>query len=126
MEKISQEELNVILDKYTKWLNKEEDGQWVDLYRKDCSGLDFSNNDLRCFYFNSCNLINCNLTNCNLENACLFNTNLTKANLSNSNLTGADLAFSNLTGANLTNTKGLITTKNDIKDNFEFDEERNG
>ena len=105
MEKLSQEELNIILDKHKQCLNKEEGGERADLYRKDCSGLDFSNNNLRCIYLNSCNLTNCNFSNCNLEYASLFNCNLTKANLSNANLTGADLANANLTGADLANTK---------------------
>ena len=120
MIKITQEELNIILDNHNKYLNEEEGGERADLYKKDCSGLDFSSNNLRCIYLDSCNLTNCNFSNCNLEYACLFNTNLTKANFTNANLMGAELVNSNLTGANLTNTKGLITTEDHIQNFFKF------
>ena len=101
MEKISQEELNVILDKHQIWLNDDRTGKKADLHNTDCSGLDFSNNDLSCI--------------------CLEGSNLSKANLSNCNL-----EYANLKNANLTYTKGLITKKKYMKNNFEFDEERNG
>ena len=146
MEKISQEELNIILDKHKKCLNKEEGGKIADLFNKDCSDLDFSNNDLRYIWLVNCNLSNCNLSNCNLEYAYLTETNLTETNLTETNLTNcnlknvnlrdANLTKTNLTGSNLENAdliyaklknvKGSITTKDYMKNNFKFDKERNG
>ena len=121
MIKITQEKLNVILDKHKKYLNKEEGGKGVDLCNKDCSGLDFSNNDLRCIGLECSNLSKANLSNCNLENAYLFKTNLEETNL-----TGAILKNAHFINVNLNNTKGLITTEEYMKNNFEFDEGRNG
>ena len=121
MEKIIQEELNVMIDKHKLWLNKENGGVRADLSNKDCSGLDFSNNDLSFIYLDKCNLTKANLSNCNLEYAFLFGTNLEETDL-----TGAILKKADFINANLNNTKGLINTEEYMKNNFEFDEERNG
>ena len=121
MEKITQEELNVILDKHNKYLNDEKGGKRADLYKKDCSGLDFSNNDLRGVCLDDSNLTKANLSNCNLSNCDLDGVKLSEADL-----TGAILKNARLKNANLTNVKGLISTEDYMNNNFEFDEEKNG
>ena len=121
MIKTTQEKLNIILDKHKKWLNKEEGGEWADLSQKDCSGLDFSNNDLRCIYLELCNLTKANLVYCNLSNC-----NLQYTKLEGADLTNAILKYANLEYVDLENVKGLITTEEYMNKNFEFDEEQDG
>ena len=85
--------LQDILEKHKKWLNKEPDGEkWV------CS-------------------VGADLSNANLNDA-----NLSNANLSGVNLSGADLRCVNLSGANLSGAKNLLNPIKWMSDNFEHDD----
>ena len=78
---MTQEELNMILDKHRKWLNDEEGGERANLYRA--------------------NLYRANLYRANLCGATLFGATLFGATLFGANLRGANLREANLHGANL-------------------------
>ena len=102
---ITREELDVILERHTKWLKGQKGGRkanlkgvilkkfnltnvrlpWADLTGADLSGADLTNADLRC---------------ANFINARLVGTDLTAADLSNANLGGADLSYANLSQTN--------------------------
>ena len=80
---MTQEELNVILEKYKKWLKNEEGGECADLH-----GVNLSNADLSC-----ANLSCAILSNANLSNADLSCADLRYANLRYANLRSADLRY---------------------------------
>lgn len=89
MKKLTQEQINKILEGHKHWLNE------------DCEGWETMKAD-----FSSCNLYNADLYNANLSDANLCNAylrcaNLGNANLSGANLSGADLYYADLCNANL-------------------------
>ena len=84
--KITQKELNEIIENHSKWIYGEKDGVFADL-----SGADLSN----------ANLKKANLSGADLSGADLSNANLKKANLKGAYLSGADLRWANLKKANL-------------------------
>ena len=99
--KMMDEKLKEILDKHTKWLNKEEDGECANLSYADLNGSNLGHANLR-----HANLICANLGYANLYDADLQYANLNSANLFSSdlryaNLSGAKLGEANLFGANL-------------------------
>ena len=126
MEKLSQEELNIILDKHKKYLQGEEGAKKAYLSNKDCSGLDFSNNDLSYISLINCDLTKANLSDCDLTGAFFEEADLTGVISKNANLTGIILKNANLIHYRLINVKGLITTEEYMNKNFEFDEEQDG
>ena len=83
---MTQEELNMILDKHEKWLNNEEGGEKANLCEADLCGA---------------NLHGANLCGANLNGANLHGANLCGANLNGADLGGADLGGADLGGANL-------------------------
>ena len=90
---MTQEELNVILEKYKKWLKNEEGGECADLH-----GVNLSNADLSC-----ADLRYANLSNADLSCADLRYANLSCAILSNADLRNAknlDLAYIRLIDLN--------------------------
>ena len=88
---MTQEELNMILDKHRKWLNDEEGGERANLYRA---------NLYRANLYRA-NLYRANLCGATLFGATLFGATLFGANLREANLCGANLREANLHGANL-------------------------
>lgn len=98
LRRITQAELNKILENHKHWLSEDIDG-WEDM-KADLSYLDLS-------YFNldNMNLSDVNLKEANLTGVDLISTNLTNANLIRVNLSKANLSFADLTFANLTNAK---------------------
>ena len=88
---MTQEELNMILDKHRKWLNDEEGGERANLYRADLRGA-----DLREAYLREANLREANLREANLNEADLRRADLRRVNLSEAYLGGADLCGANL------------------------------
>ena len=78
---MTQEELNMILDKHEKWLNNGDGGKMAKLCGSDLSGA---------------TLIGANLCGADLSGA-----NLSGANLRGANLRGANLNRADLHGANL-------------------------
>ena len=105
LRKITQEELNRIIDDHQHWLKKDYEG-WekmrADLSHVDLSyGVDLSYINLSHANLSYANLIDANLSYANLSYACLRGANLIDANLSYANLKGADLRDVNLKDANL-------------------------
>ena len=89
MKKLTQEQINKILEGHKHWLNE------------DCKGWETMMAD-----FSSCDLHYADLSGANLSGAYLHGANLSGAdlhggNLSGANLSGADLHYADLSGANL-------------------------
>ena len=94
MKKLTQEQINKILEEHKHWLYE------------DCKGwetmmADFSHCDLRGADLSYANLLYANLRDANLRDANLRDANLSGANLSGANLSGATLRDANLRDANL-------------------------
>ena len=93
--KLTQKEINKIIENHKHWLDKDVDG-W------DNMKADFSNQDLS--YANLlADLRSANLSGANLSYANLRDADLSDADLSYANLRYADLRCANLSGANLSN-----------------------
>ena len=88
---MEQSELNIIIEKHQKWLNKEPGGEQADLSVADLRVADLRKADLR----------KANLIGANLIGACLDGANLIGANLYGACLDGANLRGTCLDGANL-------------------------
>ena len=84
MEKLTQEQINKILEGHKHWLNA------------DCEGWETMKAD-----FSHCDLLYANLRDANLRGADLSGADLSGAYLRGANLRGADLSGANLSGANL-------------------------
>ena len=109
MKKLTQEQINKILEGHKHWLNADCEG-WetmkADFSHCDLRDADLRDADLRGAYLSDANLIGADLRGANLRYAYLSNANLSGANLSNANLSGAnlrgaDLLYANLIGADL-------------------------
>ena len=87
--KLTQKEINKIIENHKHWLNEDVDG-W-DNMKANFSNQDLSYADLSC----------ANLRNADLRGADLCDANLSGANLSNANLRYADLSYADLSYANL-------------------------
>lgn len=86
---MTQEELNMILDRHKKWLNYEEGGERANLYKANLYRANLREADL-C----EANLRDANLHGANLYRANLYGANLYEANLREANLHGANLDYS--------------------------------
>ena len=84
MKKLTQEQINKILEGHKHWLNE------------DCKGWETMMAD-----FSSCDLRGANLRGADLRGADLGDANLSCADLGDANLSGAYLLYANLGGANL-------------------------
>lgn len=91
---MTQEELNVILDKHKKWLNSEDGGERADLYWAYLCGADLRGADLRWVDLSMADLRHTNLHYANLRGANLCWVDLYRADLRYANLRGADLDYS--------------------------------
>jgi hypothetical protein len=98
---MTQEELNIVLEKHKKWLCGEEDGERADLHSADLIGADLHCADLRDANLPYADLRGANLHSANLHSANLRGADLSDTNLRGANLRGADLSDTNLRGANL-------------------------
>ena len=99
MEKLTQEQINKILEGHKHWLNADcEDWETM---RADFSSCDLCSANLRGAYLRSANLSYSDLRGANLSYSDLRGANLCGANLSAANLRDADLSGANLRGANL-------------------------
>ena len=98
---MTQEELNMILDKHKKWLNYEEGGERANLCGAALSGANLSRANLSGAYLGGAALSGANLGGANLGRANLGGANLSRANLGGANLSGANLGGANLGGADL-------------------------
>ena len=88
---MTQEELNMILDKHRKWLNDEEGGERAYLREANLRGADLSETDLR----------RAKLCRANLRRADLRRVNFSEADLRRASLNEADLRRADLCGASL-------------------------
>ena len=94
MKKLTQKQINKILEEHKHWLNE------------DCKGwetmmADFSFCDLRDADLSYANLRHADLRDANLRDADLSYVDLSYVDLRGANLRDADLSYSNLSGANL-------------------------
>ena len=109
MEKLTQEQINKILEGHKHWLNADCEGwkamkadfsscdlRGANLYGADLRGANLRNADLR-----GANLRNADLRSANLRNADLSDADLRDADLCNANLRYADLRSANLRNADL-------------------------
>ena len=117
--KLTQKEINKIIENHKHWLNKDVDGwdnmkadfsnqdlsyanlRGTDLRGADLSGTDLSGTDLRGANIGGAHLSHANLRGVNLGGANLRNANLCFANLNYANLYFANLCFANLNYAKL-------------------------
>ncbi len=100
MRKISQEELNNIIECHRNWLF-DKDVPKSKKHKADLSGVDLSGVDLYNVNLTYANLIGADLSNANLSDAKLSDANLIYASLDNANLYGANLNNANLVNTNL-------------------------
>lgn len=106
LRKISQEELNRVIENHQHWLNKDRE-DWekmrANLSCVDLSGAYLSCVNLSCAILSHTILRNADLTYAYLGNADLRNVDLKGAYLSGANLSGTDLIYADLTYARLGN-----------------------
>ena len=91
MEKLTQEELNRLIELHGNWLNKKTDGLRLQLSGEDLTGLNFCHT----------NLHGADLSKVNLRVNDLRVTSLCEANLREADLYNADLQGASLRGADL-------------------------
>ena len=103
MKKLTQEQINKILEGHKHWLNEDCKG-WGTMMA-DFSHCDLSGADLR-----GANLSYANLSDATLRDANLSYANLRYSDLSYANLSGANLSYANLRGANLSDAYLLYAT----------------
>ena len=98
MKKLTQEQINKILEEHKHWLN--EDCKGWETMRADFSSCDLSGANLHCAALSYANFHDANLSYANLHYADLSYANLS-GNLSGANLHCADLSYANFHDANL-------------------------
>ena len=121
MKKLTQEQINKILEGHRHWINEDCEGwetmradfSYCELNRTDLSHTDLRSADLRCANLGGADLgytdfggadLRCaDFGGADLRDADLGYTDLGGANLSNANLRCADLRCANLSNANLSN-----------------------
>lgn len=122
--KLTQKEINKIIENHKHWLNKDVDG-WnnmkADFFNQDLSDANLRGADLSRADFCGANLCGADLSDADLSDAVLSGTHLRNADLSDANLSGAvlsgavlrnaNLSYANLRYANLSNAN-LLGTKN--------------
>ena len=109
MKKLTQKQINKILEGHKHWLNKDCEGwetMMADFSSCDLRGADLRDADLRYANLRYANLSGANLRDANLSGANLSGANLSGANLSGVNLRDAylrdaNLSYADLSGANL-------------------------
>jgi len=116
LRRISQEELNKILEEHKLWAESErQSGQQADLSKADLGNANLSNTDLRGAILRKANLLEANLhkarlISTDLSEAILRKANLSEAELFNTILSGANLGRADLSNANLGNAKLIEAT----------------
>ena len=102
--KLTQKEINKIIENHKHWLNKDVDG-WdnmkADFFNQDLCDANLSRADLSNANLRNANLRGANLSGADLSDADLSCANFSRANLSDANLRYADLSYANLRYANL-------------------------
>ena len=109
--KLTQKEINKIIENHKHWLNKDVDG-WnnmkADFFNQDLSDANLRGADLSRADFCGANLCGADLSDTDLRDANLCDANLSDANLCDANLSGADIRGANLSNANLLCTKNMM------------------
>ena len=116
MKKLTQEQINKILEEHKHWLNEDCEGwedmkadfsscdlRYADLRDANLSGANLRYADLRYADLRNANLHNADLCNADLRNAELHNADLCNADLRNANLCNADLRYADLHNVDLYN-----------------------
>ena len=102
--KLTQKEINKIIENHKHWLNKDVDG-WnnmkADFFNQDLSDANLRGADLSRADFCGANLCGADLSDADLSDAVLSGTHLRNADLSDANLSGAVLSGAVLSNANL-------------------------
>ena len=102
--KLTQKEINKIIENHKHWLNKDVDG-WnnmkADFFNQDLSDANLRGADLSRADFCGANLCGADLSDADLSDAVLSGTHLRNADLSDANLSGAVLSGAVLRNANL-------------------------
>ena len=91
MTKVTQQELDVILDRHEGFVNNERDGKRMQLCMYDLSYMDMAGRDLSRAELTGAVLSNCNLEGTKLNDAILFATDLRYTNMAEAELNRADL-----------------------------------
>ena len=121
LRKITQEELNKIIEDHQHWLKKDCEG-WekmrADLSHMDLSyGVDLSYTNLSHANLSNANLIDANLSDANLSYACLRGVNLSYVNLSYACLRYVNLNHADLSNVNLSYADLRCANLNEVKYN---------
>ena len=102
--KLTQKEINKIIENHKHWLNKDVDG-WnnmkADFFNQDLSDANLRGADLSRADFCGANLSGADLSDADLSDAVLSGAHLRNADLSDANLSGAVLSGAVLRNANL-------------------------
>ena len=109
MRDITQSELADILEKHSKWLRGEADGEQANLSGANLWKANLWKANLRGANLRGANLSEANLREANLRGANLRGAYLTEANLSWANLSEANHIGANLSGANLSWASGIYS-----------------
>ena len=104
--KISQEQLDLIIESHGKWLRGEDGGERADLSFKDISGANMSGADMRRANMSGANMIDAdmsgaNMRRANMSGANMGGANMIDANMRRANMSGADMRRANMSGANM-------------------------
>ena len=113
MKKLTQEQINKILEEHKHWLNEDCEGwetmradfSYCELNHTDLSHTDLRYTNLRGVNLGGADLRGVNLCGANLRDADLGNADLCGANLCGANLRGVNLRYANLGGVNLGDAK---------------------
>ena len=98
---MTQEELNMILDKHKRWLRGKEGGKKANLRRANLHWANLNEANLHWANLRKAFLAGADLRGADLREAILCEADLCGANLCEANLTGDDIRGANLSGANL-------------------------
>ena len=128
MKKLTQEQINKILEGHKHWLNEDCKGwktMMADFSSCDLSGADLSYANLSYANLSYADLSYANLSYANLSYADLSYANLSYANLCDANLSGTTLSYANLSYANLryANLRGAYLRDADLRDAYLRDAE---
>ena len=119
--KLTQNEINKIIENHKHWLNKDVDG-WdnmkADFSNQELSYANLRGVDLRGAELRSVNLSCADISGANLSNADLSGADLSYANLSDASFCGADLSGAYLSGVDLSeaNLSGADLSDVDLSD----------
>ncbi len=101
MKKMSEGEIEKILEKHLRWLRNEKDGKCADLSGANLRGANLNCANLRGANLNCSNLRGADLVDVDLRGANLKGANLIDADLIDVDLRGADLSGADLRGTDL-------------------------